>query len=478
MHAEDAYLFRHALLRDAAYSLHLPNERARLHGLALDLIESLFDGPPPEVRPQDGLKETHQLDSFAEELTRHARIAATVPGAATAYLKEREALYAWRAARYAELSHRSADVVRLYLNAAELAPESNWRRSRGLRAAGVACFRTANFEAGREYLLMAEGLAQKHQHLPELRDVQITLAGVQAQSGHLDEAEKLCRSALETAERVGDAKEIARVTGNLGIVLKQTGRVEEAEIAYRKALAYQQESGDRHSEGMTAGNIGSLLRVTGRLEESEKWCRDAIEIHRAVGNRRAEGVEMGNLANFLRDSGKLDEAEQIMRVAIQIHQETGNRQSHAHALGSLAILKRQQGQFAQAEATYLEALALVRELGLERDEGLILGNMANLLTHMERFDQADAMYERALTLHRNYRNLLFEGAHSCDWAICRLALGQQDSAKECWQRGVTILRNVHAEHYEREKTQAMQEACAKAGVEPFDVPKEGNSDDK
>lgn len=30
MHAELAYLFRHALLRDAAYQLQLPGDRARL----------------------------------------------------------------------------------------------------------------------------------------------------------------------------------------------------------------------------------------------------------------------------------------------------------------------------------------------------------------------------------------------------------------------------------------------------------------
>ena len=39
MDAETAYLFRHALLRDAAYQLQLPGERARLHALALASIE-------------------------------------------------------------------------------------------------------------------------------------------------------------------------------------------------------------------------------------------------------------------------------------------------------------------------------------------------------------------------------------------------------------------------------------------------------
>lgn len=49
MNAETAYLFRHALLRDAAYQL--PGERARLHALAVEAIEGLAGGraPVPEA---------------------------------------------------------------------------------------------------------------------------------------------------------------------------------------------------------------------------------------------------------------------------------------------------------------------------------------------------------------------------------------------------------------------------------------------
>ncbi|KAF0241532.1 MAG: hypothetical protein FD180_4389 [Planctomycetota bacterium] len=41
LRAEDAYVFRHTLLRDAAYQLQLPGDRARLHGLAFAVMEAL-----------------------------------------------------------------------------------------------------------------------------------------------------------------------------------------------------------------------------------------------------------------------------------------------------------------------------------------------------------------------------------------------------------------------------------------------------
>ena len=60
MDAEDAYLFRHAVVRDAAYDLQVPSERSLLHGLALDVLE----GVPGLNTPANGL-----------ELARHARLA-------------------------------------------------------------------------------------------------------------------------------------------------------------------------------------------------------------------------------------------------------------------------------------------------------------------------------------------------------------------------------------------------------------------
>lgn len=75
MNAESAYLFRHALLRDAAYQLQLPSDRARLHGLAFAILEDLAGGiRPVALGPPPSQLEPHPTDPFAEELAAHARI--------------------------------------------------------------------------------------------------------------------------------------------------------------------------------------------------------------------------------------------------------------------------------------------------------------------------------------------------------------------------------------------------------------------
>ncbi|MCE9581392.1 MAG: hypothetical protein K8T20_02630, partial [Planctomycetes bacterium] len=102
MNAEGAYLFRHALLRDAAYQLQLPGDRALLHGLAFSVMETIFGGRAPEPPPLDEAgpapMRPHATDSIAFELAEQVRLARSAPGAsANQELLATEKLY-WRRA--------------------------------------------------------------------------------------------------------------------------------------------------------------------------------------------------------------------------------------------------------------------------------------------------------------------------------------------------------------------------------------------
>ncbi|NUN47931.1 MAG: hypothetical protein HUU15_03775, partial [Candidatus Brocadiae bacterium] len=113
MNAEAAYLFRHALLREAAYQLHLPGQRARLHAEALAVMERQAGGRPAELLLGEGIRfEVHPTDPLAEDLADHARLGGAPP--------EVQALYACRAAALAERQYRPEDAMRLWEAAAGL----------------------------------------------------------------------------------------------------------------------------------------------------------------------------------------------------------------------------------------------------------------------------------------------------------------------------------------------------------------------
>lgn len=76
MIAETAYLFRHALLREATYQLQMPGDRSQLHAIAFEVIEALFGGrapePPAMDAPASARMRAHATDVVAEELADHA----------------------------------------------------------------------------------------------------------------------------------------------------------------------------------------------------------------------------------------------------------------------------------------------------------------------------------------------------------------------------------------------------------------------
>ena len=73
----------------------------------------------------------------------------------------------------------------------------------------------------------------------------------------------------------------------------------------------------------------------------------------------------------------------------------------------------------------------------------------------------------ALAIHRETRIRRFEGAHSCDYALCLLALKRLE-AQDVWRRGAEFLKELGDTVQLQHLTTEMREACAKAGVPPFD----------
>ncbi|MBZ0136775.1 MAG: tetratricopeptide repeat protein [Planctomycetes bacterium] len=166
------------------------------------------------------------------------------------------------------------------------------------------------------------------------------------------------------------------------------------------------------------------------------------------------------------------DAPHTVRPVVVRHIALATVQASAAALANLGLVYNDTGRTEQAESTYTQALAVYREVGDRRVEGNTLGNLAIVYQDTGRMQQAEATYEQALAIHREVGNRRFEGVHNCDFARCLLALGREADAARQWQQGAAILRELGDNTELESKTTAMREACAKAGIEPFDVPGE------
>ncbi len=400
MYAESAYLFRHVLLREAAYQLHLPSERARLHGLAFALLEDWAGGRaplPPSLESGEPCQ-LHSTDLFAQELAEHLRLATGEPDhSSTGSMAEVRRLYLRRAAEHALRERRTEaqalwaeyalccdDVERAlalqragecalrvgepaaerFLRDAVDALESCGReRERGVALARLgACLRSrGKVEEAEHALNHALKLVRARGTLREEGLVLEALGVHMTQSGRAALAGDYYQRALEIYRKVGDRRSEATVLGNIGIEHRHRGEDEQCEARYLEALAILTELGDRHNEATLLNNLAGLYWVTDRNEQAERTSKRALELQRAIGNRRGEGITLANMSDLLRDEGRLDDAKEMCLQALAIHREMGSRRFEGIAMDNLARLHQAAGEWEAARHAYEEALAVLRE---------------------------------------------------------------------------------------------------------------------
>lgn len=174
--------------------------------------------------------------------------------------------------------------------------------------------------------------------------------------------------------------------------------------------------------------LGFLAYEQRDLAEAERKHKSAIAIAESVNNLPSLGRELGNLANVYADLSRFEEAVQCYEKSLAIHKRTGHRRSESIALGGLALLQLQRGNLQETERLLRAAIEIDEETQNRRPEGF----------------------------------------HRCELAVCLLKGGNETAARESWQQGIDLLRNLGEILAAEEKAKDMMAACLEAEVKPFD----------
>jgi tetratricopeptide (TPR) repeat protein len=226
--------------------------------------------------------------------------------------------------------------------------------------------------------------------------------------GQFAVAEPLYRRGLAILERsLGpDHPDVARVLGNLAVLLLATNRLVEAEPLLRRALAILERSlGPDHPDvATTLGNLAGVLQATNRLVEAEPLYRRALAIlERSLGPDHPDvATVLNNLAEVLRAINRPVEAEPLNRRALAIRERSlgPDHPDVATTLNNLAGLLYATNRPVEAEPLFRRALAIgERSLGPDHpDVAAALNNLAELLRATNRPVEAEPLYRRALAI--------------------------------------------------------------------------------
>lgn len=400
MNAETAYLFRHSLLRDAAYQLHLPTDRARLHALAFQVLELALT---PEV-----------LETVSLELADHANKAALQSDVSVTEYWQRKELDCLRGAAKSAKS-RSLEMAETVLRRIVAHPLCD-RESR-LEGAFEVCqlyVELGDHAQARHYLALAQELAQgSDAHLWRVRR---SLAWLDHLDGKTQAAEADLRALMADAQRRGDTRQYADALATQGALLRVLGKLNESERVLRLAIDLLRAIHDQDQATISIGNLSGLLRDTDRAAEALALVEQRLIEELPRG--RPQGLEwlQTQKARALLELGRMREAHETALAALELAVSVGMRAREVRIRAVLGYLLGRMGRSAEVLQTLEEVCAVARETG---DVFTLINALANLGVTYERYNELSKA-ESALRQSRDLATrLMMDGAR--DHAALNLA---------------------------------------------------------
>jgi tetratricopeptide (TPR) repeat protein len=343
VNAETEYLFRHALLCEAAYQLFLPTEREALHGQAFRLIDRR--GNPLQAA-------LHALAALPDETSPHRRKLESLAGrwAARAIAKAS-----------ADYNHKLVEELAAKLKTLKHArPRSI---TGGLQVAAQSLRSLGRTREAIDQLEWVLSAARQHGHRAIETRALISLAELRADTGDLPQAESAMRDVMEHARAAGDTRNENAVRGNLAVLLDMMSRHEESMAMLHEAMAVAELLGDRVQSHSLIGNMGIAMVAADKNDEGIKLLLQALELADELKDVRSRSFWLGWTGKAATTQGRFDDALAALNEAIAICRQIGFRMGEASWLAEVAKLDAAQGNRDAAASGLQRAIAMAQEMG-------------------------------------------------------------------------------------------------------------------
>ncbi|EYF01502.1 serine/threonine-protein kinase [Chondromyces apiculatus] len=415
------YVFRHAIVREAAYAMLTDNDRELGHRLAgewlertgytdaMTMAEHFRRGGVPErsvrwyKRAAEQALEANDLGATLERANRAIECGAEGHELGSIRLIEAEAnLWRGELAIAEQRANEATDLLpplsaawfRAGMQAANAAGRLG-ATERVARWASIASVVTGGDNARRAQMVCLSNCATYLTfggRYAEADALITRLHQATAEQGHLDpevaaELHQMrafrasaagdpgaClrefQASLAAFDLAGDQRNACNIRSNLGFIYTELGDFEHAEETFRSALTTASRMGLDDLETAVLHNLGKALAYRGNLEEARLLEQRAVDAFQQQGAARLEGASRVYLAEIALLSGDLTAAEREARAAADTLKVAPALRASAVALLSRALLA--QGRADEALTFAREAHAELQTLGsLEEGEAMV-----------------------------------------------------------------------------------------------------------
>jgi len=191
-------------------------------------------------------------------------------------------------------------------------------------------------------------------------------------------------------------KALARVHGNMGILMQRTGSLSEALLHYSITRDLGKKCGNFSIEANALAYMGHVEISMGKKDEGIKKYRDALSIHRSNSNKRGECIILGNLGGALARFGHSEDAIEALKTAIRIAEEIGHTRGVMTFHANIGLAYKQAGNYRKAEKHIRESMAAMGKSGDRRALAVCHLNLSGVLSKQWRMHEAVNEARRSL----------------------------------------------------------------------------------
>jgi tetratricopeptide (TPR) repeat protein len=372
------YIFRHSLLREAAYDMQLSSRLRELHYSIAEAIEQLY--PKSEERYVDLAFHYEQAEST-----------------------KKTAKYLEKAARYAQRNFQNRQALVFYEKLLDTLVENSKKSKKRvkflLRKGSIHELIGAWDDAVRDYRAALER-AKILNDWYLIGRANRRLGQVLMLRGEYTEAKQHLDVAIQCFEMANDQIGTAKTFGNLGTFFFRQGAYDAAKSWFAKAIEINR-SIQRDAENATiVANLGLIFMNQGHYDEGIRWLEEQLDIAERANDKQGQTTLYTNLGIILLEKGNLDSALICLEKGLALSEELGNKLTMTICTGCIGSVWEKKGNYAKAMQNFERDLVLARELGDKQGIAIALGLIGDLESLMGRFEISNTHLEENLRLSR------------------------------------------------------------------------------
>lgn len=228
---------------------------------------------------------------------------------------------------------------------------------------GTLYFRQGGYEAAKGWFSKSIEINRNIQRDTENAPIVAMLGLIYMNQGHYDEGIRWLEEQLLISERAQDKQGLTKLYTNLGIVYLEKSSLDSALLCLEKGLALSEELGDKLNMTICIGCIGSVWEKKGDYSKSMQNFERDLVLAKEMGDKQGIAIACGLIGDLLSVKGDFQQSNVYCEENLRLSKELNYRKGIAKALNTLGDNWFCLGDYEQSVRYYDEAINCSREIG-------------------------------------------------------------------------------------------------------------------